>query len=208
MKSIVFPTKIDEIRNLFSLINPVQYAKTRNFGSGAVTHLSPYISRGVVSTRQVYEYILTLGLSGHETGKLIQELAWRDYWQQVWVAKEDQIHTDLKNQQQPISNHQVPSAIINACTGIEAVDHAIRELYKTGYMHNHMRMYVASICCNIANSHWLAPAKWMYAHLLDGDLASNQLSWQWVAGVFSNKKYYANQENINTFFDSSQKNTF
>ncbi len=75
-------------------------------------------------------------------------------------------------------------------------------------MHNHLRMYVASICCNIGNSHWLNPSKWMYANLLDGDLASNQLSWQWVAGAFSNKKYYANQDNINNFFNSEQKKTF
>ena len=71
-----------------------------------------------------------------------------------------------------------------------------------------MRMYIASVCCNISNSHWLHPSKWMYYNLLDGDLASNNLSWQWVAGSFSNKKYYANQENINKFFQSSQKNTF
>lgn len=71
-----------------------------------------------------------------------------------------------------------------------------------------MRMYVASICCNLAHSHWLEPAKWMYAHLLDGDIASNQLSWQWIAGAFSDKKYYANQDNINNFFKNFQKNTF
>lgn len=140
--------------------------------------------------------------------KLIQELAWRDYWQQVWIAKGDAIHTDIKSPQNNASNYALPYAIKNACTGIVAVDNAIKELYRTGYMHNHMRMYVASICCNIAHSHWLVPARWMYAHLLDGDPASNQLSWQWVAGTFSNKKYYANQDNINTYFTSSQKSTF
>ena len=140
--------------------------------------------------------------------KLIQELAWRDYWQQVWVAKKEDIFQDLKNEQKPILNYKIPSAIINAETDIEAVDNAITELYETGYMHNHMRMYVASICCNIANCHWLEPAKWLYSNLLDGDLASNHLSWQWVAGAFANKKYVANQENINRFFDSTQKGTF
>lgn len=140
--------------------------------------------------------------------KLIQELAWRDYWQQVWIAKKNKIFTDLKNLQSPIDNYQIPKAIIRAQTGIDAVDKAICELYESGYMHNHMRMYVASICCNIANCHWLEPAKWLYSHLLDGDLASNHLSWQWIAGAFSNKKYYANQENINNFFDSNQKGTF
>lgn len=156
----------------------------------------------------MYQHIKTLDLPWHNIEKLIQELAWRDYWQQIWIAKKDSIKQDLKNKQTPISNYQIPSAIVNAETGIEAVDKAIDQLYKTGYMHNHMRMYVASICCNIANCHWLEPAKWMYSHLYDGDLASNHLSWQWVAGAFANKKYVANQGNINRFFDSTQKGTF
>ena len=121
-------------------------------------------------------------------------------------VKEDQNYAKLN--ELDLAKWKKEQAIIEAETGIEAVDQAIIELYQTGYMHNHMRMYVASICCNIANSHWLQPAKWMYSHLLDGDLASNQLSWQWIAGSFSNKKYFANQDNINTYFRSTQKGTF
>lgn len=170
--------------------------------------MSPYISRGVISTRQVYRYVKALGLEWYQIEKLVQELAWRDYWQQVWIAKKDEIKTDLKHKQNPINNHEIPAAIVNAETGIEAIDKALETFYSTGYMHNHMRMYIASICCNIAQSHWLVPAKWMYSHLLDGDLASNFLSWQWVAGANSNKKYVANQKNINLFFKSDQKNTF
>jgi deoxyribodipyrimidine photo-lyase len=162
----------------------------------------------VLSTRAVYDYILTLELAWQDSEKLVQELAWRDYWQQVWIAKGDAIYKDLKHPQTPISNFQIPTAIYEANTGITAIDDAIKELYHTGYMHNHMRMYVASICCNVGHSHWMAPAKWMYAHLLDGDCASNQLSWQWVAGTLSGRKYFANQENINRFFNSAQKNTF
>ena len=143
-----------------------------------------------------------------ETEKLVQELAWRDYWQQVWIAKGDAINADLKHPQKQILNYHIPQAIVNASTGITVIDSAIDNLYNTGYMHNHMRMYVASICCNIAKSHWLEPARWMYGNLLDGDVASNQLSWQWVAGAFANKKYFANQDNINHFFRSEQKNTF
>ena len=205
---INFPTDILAIENRIRQIDPVKYSNTRNHKDGAVTHLSPYISRGVISTRQVYQHIQTLDLPWYKTEKLIQELAWRDYWQQVWVAKKENIRQDLKNIQTPISNYQIPKAILEANTGIEEVDIAIKNLYTSGYMHNHMRMYVASICCNIANSHWLEPAKWMYSHLLDGDLASNFLSWQWVSGAFSNKKYYANQNNINNFFKSTQQNTF
>ena len=69
-------------------------------------------------------------------------------------------------------------------------------------------MYVASVACNVAQSHWLTPARWMYYHLLDGDWARNTLSWQWIAGSNANKKYYANQDNINKYFNSSQKQTF
>jgi len=203
-----FPTHINDITELFGLINPKLYSKTRNFKDGAVTKLSPYISRGVISTRQVYEHILSLGRPWSEIEKLVQELAWRDYWQQLWIAKRDAIYSDLKHPQNPILNHEIPEAIVNACTGIHAIDAAINEFYTTGYMHNHMRMYVASVCCNITKSHWFIPSKWMYANLLDGDIASNILSWQWVAGTNSNKKYYANQENVNKYFYSNQKNTF
>lgn len=205
---MTFPTPISAILDRIKKINPRDYASSRNYSDGAVTYLSPYISRGVISTKQIYHHIRALDLPWWQSEKLVQELAWRDYWQQIWIAKGEDINTDLKHTQQGILNHQIPSAVVEADTGIEAVDQAIESLYKTGYMHNHMRMYVASICCNMAHCHWLAPAKWMYSHLLDGDLASNQLSWQWVAGAFSNKKYYANQENINKYFHSKQENTF
>ncbi|MEQ8325314.1 MAG: FAD-binding domain-containing protein [Cytophagales bacterium] len=204
----MFPTAIDEILERISKVDPLKYAQTRNYGDGAVTFLSPYISRGVISTKQVFDHVVTMGLPWEKIEKLVQELAWRDYWQQVWIAKGENIHTDMKSRQRPVSNLEIPDAVIKASTGIEEVDRAINHLYETGYMHNHMRMYVASICCNISYSHWREPSRWMYAHLLDGDLASNQLSWQWVAGTFSKKKYYANQENINKFFHSDQIDTF
>ena len=189
-------------------MNPIKYGATRNFKDGAVTRLSPYISRGVISTKQLYEHIRSLNIEWRKAEKLVQELAWRDYWQQIWIEKKDLIFSDLKKIQEPISNHMIPKAIVEAKTGIEAVDQSIQQLYETGYMHNHMRMYVASICCNIAQCHWAEPSKWLYAHLLDGDLASNNLSWQWVAGSNSNKKYYANQDNINKYFYTQQQKTF
>lgn len=203
-----FPTDMTSILKRIEAIDPIRYGASRNYIDGAVTYLSPYISRGVISTKRVHRHIMSLGLPNNKTEKLVQELAWRDYWQQVWIAKGDAIHTDLKHPQHPLKNYRIPTAVVQAQTGIEAVDKAIKAFYKTGYMHNHMRMYVASICCNIAQSHWHAPAKWMYAHLLDGDLASNHLSWQWVAGTNANKKYFANQENINTYFHSNQQHTF
>ena len=204
----MFPTEIKKIHQRIQQIDPVQYARSRNFSDGAVTHLSPYISRGVISTKQVFDHLLSLDLPWQRIEKLVQELAWRDYWQNIWIAKGDGINEDLKHAQDPVSNHGISDAIVDHSTGINAIDNAIGDLYKTGYMHNHMRMYVASVACNIAQSHWLTPARWMYYHLLDGDWASNTLSWQWVAGSNANKKYYANQDNINKYFNSSQKQTF
>jgi deoxyribodipyrimidine photo-lyase len=69
-------------------------------------------------------------------------------------------------------------------------------------------MYVASLAGNVGRVHWQMPAKWLYYHLLDADWASNTCSWQWVAGAFSNKKYYANQENINRYLGTKQTGTF
>ncbi|MFY0608297.1 MAG: deoxyribodipyrimidine photolyase [Cyclobacteriaceae bacterium] len=203
-----FPTDYQSIVDRMESIDPLGYGATRNFADGAVTRLSPYISRGVISTKQVYQSIISRGFSTQDASRLIQELAWRDYWQQVWIAKGNLIDNDLKQPQEDTNNFQLSQAILKGETGILAVDKAIEEFYDTGYMHNHMRMYVASLACNIAKSHWKLPAQWMYYHLLDADWASNSLSWQWVAGSNSHKKYFANQENINTYFDSDQKDTF
>ena len=205
---VAFDTVYPAILDRLSAIDPVAYKRTRNYVDGAVTRLSPYISRGVISTRQVMQSLLESGAEYGVLEKLLQELAWRDYWQQVWIAKGDDVNGDLKHAQAPVSNHEMPRALQSAQTTIDAMDDAVNELYETGYMHNHMRMYVASTACNIARSHWHVPARWMYYHLLDGDWASNALSWQWVAGSNANKKYYANQENINRFFHSSQTGTF
>ncbi|MGB5498415.1 MAG: FAD-binding domain-containing protein [Maribacter sp.] len=204
----MFPTKYIEIEQRIRGIDPVKYGKTRNFIDGAITYLSPYISRGIISTKHIYSEILKRGYPPETIEKFIQELTWRDYWQQIWIAKGNAINADLKNGQNPISNSSIPQAIVNATTGIEAIDAAITTFYRTGYLHNHLRMYIASIACNIGHSYWKLPAQWMYYHLLDADWASNALSWQWVAGTNSNKKYYANQENINKYCYTKQKRTF
>ncbi|MGB5666548.1 MAG: FAD-binding domain-containing protein [Maribacter sp.] len=204
----IFTTAYKEIKQRINNIDPIKYGKTRNFIDGAVTYLSPYISRGVISTNQIFSEILKRGYHLETIEKFIQELAWRDYWQQIWISKGDAINADLKNRQNPISNTSIPKAIVNARTGIEAIDTAINTFYNTGYLHNHLRMYIASITCNIGYSYWKLPAQWMYYHLLDADWASNALSWQWVAGANSNKKYYANQENINKYCYTHQKDTF
>ena len=203
-----FPTNYSEIINRIDKINPVRYCSSRNYINGAVTYLSPYISRGVISTKLIFEEVLKRGYPLQKIGKFIQELAWRDYWQQVWISKGELINQDLKHPQQPISNTSLSRAISEGKTGIIAIDNAILEFYQTGYIHNHVRMYIAFLACNLGQSHWKKPAQWMYYHLLDADWASNALSWQWVSGANANKKYIANQENINRYCFTRQKNTF
>jgi len=202
-----FPTDLLSIEKRIEEINPIAYGKTRNFLTSAVTRLSPYLSRGVISLSQIQSSILKR-YSAYQSEKLLQELAWREYYQRVWQAKGDLIFSDLKQEQPQTHHFQMPTAIINASTGIQAIDEGISTLYQTGYMHNHLRMYTSMLSCNIGKAHWLQPSQWMYYHLLDGDLASNALSWQWVAGSFSSKKYVANQENINKYTGSKQMNTF
>jgi deoxyribodipyrimidine photo-lyase len=205
---VSFPTNYDSIIERINKINPTQYGKTRNFIDGAVTYLSPYISRGVISVKQVQDSVLAKGYPPAAIEKFLQELAWREYFQRVWQAKGDALFQDIKHPQTDVLHHQMVEAIVNAKTGISAIDQLILEFYESGYLHNHVRMYVANIACNIGKAHWSAPAQWMYYHLLDGDLASNTCSWQWVAGAFSSKKYYCNQENINRYAHSNQINTF
>jgi len=204
----LFPTNYQAILERIDSFDPLVYAKSRNYANGAVSRLSPYISRGVISTRVVYERLLSKGFKLYQMEKFVQELAWRDFWQKQWQYHGVAINHDLKHAQEDVKHRGLPRAIHQANTGIEAIDKAIKELYSTGYMHNHLRMYVASIACNVAQYHWQIPAQWMFAHLLDGDWASNALSWQWVAGRNSNKKYWANQDNINHFCHTDQWKTF
>jgi deoxyribodipyrimidine photo-lyase len=200
-------TTYSEIRALITELDVLKYAKTRNYLHGAVSRLSPYLSRGVITLPEVSSMILARYTTAQAYG-FIFELAWREYFQRVWTQLGDGIYQDIKSPQSQVAHRLMPEAVVSAQTGISAIDAGIATLYHTGYMHNHLRMYIASICCNVGRAHWLAPSRWMYYHLLDHDIASNTLSWQWVAGSFSSKKYYCNQENINKYCGTSDTGTY
>jgi deoxyribodipyrimidine photo-lyase len=205
VKDIQFTTDYLVVLEKINRIDPILYSKTRNYINGAVTYLSPYISRGVISTKTVLTEVLKKGFTIPQIEAFAKELVWRDYFQRV--AQVHDVNSAIKQEQHPIANYGIPLPVMNASTGIKGIDHSIDELIETGYMHNHCRMYLASLVCNIAQSHWLQPARWLYYYLLDGDWASNACSWQWVAGANSSKKYYANQENINKYTNTNQSNT-
>ena len=201
-----FTVDYASILNKIEVINPVKYAHSRNYIDGQVNYLSPYISRGVISTKKVLASLQGKGYSFEQLEPLIQQLCWRDYFQRIAQVKD--INIEIKQVQEQVKHHAIPLSILKAKTGIQAIDQSIETLFESGYMHNHSRLYLAALICNIGKSHWLHPAKWMYYHLLDGDWASNACSWQWVAGANSSKKYYANQENINKYNASKQRNTY
>jgi deoxyribodipyrimidine photo-lyase len=186
---------------------PGKYHATRNYTNGAVTSWSPYISRGLLSPVLVMEQLKSKYHQQEWIG-FMQQMAWREYFQRVWQHQGDLILEDLKSPQTNVLIKQLPLPIQNASTGIQALDKAIAQLYDTGYLHNHLRMYLSMLHSNIFKAAWLPGAKWMYAHLLDHDPAANFLSWQWVAGTFSSKQYIANQENINKYTNSKQVDTF
>jgi deoxyribodipyrimidine photo-lyase len=198
----------DKVQSLLSAIDVKRYGKTRNYVSGSVTELGPYVSRGVISTRVVWAYLLGRGHGFEEMFGLVQQLAWRDFFQRVWQGLGDGINEDIRREQEGVLHRVFPAAIAAGNTGIEGIDTGISRLKETGYMHNHLRMYTAFLTANLAGAHWRLPAQWMYAHLLDGDWGSNALSWQWVSGTFSNKKYIANQENINRYTQTNQRGTY
>ena len=198
----------EKLHALLAGIDAKRYGSTRNFVSGSVTELGPYVSRGVISTRMVWTFLLEQGPTFEEMLGLVQQLAWRDFFQRVWQGLGDGINNDIRRDQEGVIHTVLPAAIAAGSTGINGIDVGIQRLLSSGYMHNHQRMYTAFLTCNLAGAHWKLPAQWMYAHLLDGDWGSNALSWQWVAGTFSNKKYIANQENINRYTNTHQHGTY
>lgn len=212
LPTLDFPTRFEEIWAKVNAVDPIKYGKTRNFIWGAVTYLSPYISRGVISVEDVRSVVMKKVESPWEIEKFLQELAWREYWQRIWLVRGDGIFNSMKRPQPrrrtDFPLNAVPQAVLNSETGIEALDKGIQHLSAAGYMHNHLRMYLASVWCNVGGYSWQEGAKWMYYHLLDGDIASNWLSWQWVCGTNSSKLYFCNQENINKYCGTKDAGTF
>jgi deoxyribodipyrimidine photo-lyase len=197
----------EDILAQIDAIDPKVYAKTRNKHDGAVTKLSPYITRGIITLPEIKERLLQ-NHKKHDCSKLIQELAWREYFQNVWWDKGNDIFEDLRFSRDDWRHEELVRAIIDAETGIDALDTKIKELYETGYMHNHVRMSVASVACNLARAHWFEMGRWLYYHLIDGDPASNFLSWQWVAGTSVNKQYLTSQQVLNACSSEQQHGTW
>lgn len=130
--------------------------------------------------------------------KLLFDLGWREFFRHAWGHRGDGILQSLHPGPLPDAAYDpvLPADIRQARTGVPAIDEAVHTLYATGTLHNHAHMWLASYVVHLRHVHWRAGADWLVAHLLDGDLASNHLSWQWVAGTSSHKPYLFNADNV------------
>jgi deoxyribodipyrimidine photo-lyase len=135
--------------------------------------------------------------------KLINELGWRDYWQRLWIQLGDGIWHDrepLKTGHPPDAYApRLPADLAAAATGLACMDAFAADLMGTGWLHNHARLWLAAYLVHWRRVRWQAGARWFLQHLLDGDPASNNLSWQWVASAFSHKPYLFNRANLERF---------
>jgi deoxyribodipyrimidine photo-lyase len=178
-------------------VRPGDYARSRNAIEGAVTGLSPYITHGLVSLPEVLAGVAVKHPLDAQH-KFVFELGWREYFRHVWAFRGEEIFESLREGMLPEACYAntLPADIRQAATGLPVIDMAVRTLYATGYLHNHARMWLASYVVHVRKVHWRVAADWLYGHLLDGDLASNHLSWQWVAGTGSSKPYLFNADNV------------
>ena len=205
--SVLFPTDLKSIQSRLLRINPIEYAKTRNYINGKVTLISPYLTHGVISTQDVARAVLSR-YNKKDSFTFIFELAWREYLHMVWFNLKNMIEEDIDCEQEGVVNKKMLSSVLNAKTGVESIDNAINNLYKTGYLHNQTKLWIASLVCNIAKTHWKVPSLWLYYNSLDGDIGINTLCWQTAAGTFNGHKYYINQELINKYSEIPQTDTF
>lgn len=180
--------------NKLNQIRAVEYGKSRNYLNGSVTHLSPYLRHGCITLEETVNFVQAhFGLKAE---KLLFELAWREYWRNVWYANGEQILHDLAAPKVQLGFNPLPEELKTANTGLPCMDAFIQALNEKGYLHNHARMWLASYLVHWRNTDWRQAADWMHHLLLDGDYASNHLSWQWVASTFSSKPYFFNKENL------------
>ncbi len=184
-------------------VDPGKYSSTRNFLNGAVTRLSPYLRYGVLSLAEVRDVVLAKVRHQEDAVKLVNELGWRDYWQRLYAELGNSIWQDQEPYKTGYTASQysetMPEDIINGTTGLVCIDSFSRELQETGYLHNHQRMWMAAYLVHWRKVRWQAGSRWFLEHLLDGDPASNNLSWQWVASTFSHKAYFFNRENLERY---------
>ena len=200
------PAAIKKLNN-FLEIGLFNYSKLRNFDFGPykrsnLSCLSPYITHGIMNEIEVIRQVLKK-FSFSKSEKFIQEIFWRIYWK-GWLELRPNVWSDyledLSILRQEYHNKKNYLEAIKGITKIECFNTWVEELKNYNYLHNHVRMWFASIWIFTLNLPWQLGAEFFMKYLFDGDAASNTLGWRWVAGVQTKgKNYVASEWNIKKF---------
>ena len=200
--------------NKFVEQNLIEYSRLRNFDYGPnnrsnISCLSPYITHGVISEFEIIKKSLSK-FSFSKNEKFIQEVLWRTYWK-GWLELRPNVWTDYLNELKKIreefkDNTKYKNAI-EGNTNIECFNEWVNELKENNYLHNHARMWFASIWIFTLDLPWQLGAEFFMKHLFDGDAAANTLGWRWVAGIQTQgKNYLASEWNIKKFTNNRFNN--
>ena len=199
----------DALKKLDDFIekNLLEYTKLRNFDFGIQNRkntscLSPYVTHGVINEVEIINKVLKKHLFS-KSEKFIQEVLWRIYWK-GWLELRPGVWADylmsVKTHREKYKTNKNYLNAIEGNTNIQCFDDWVKELKETNYLHNHARMWFASIWIFTLDLPWELGAEFFLKHLYDGDAASNTLGWRWVAGIQTPGKHYlASEWNIKKF---------
>ena len=181
------------------------YAARRNFDYGPAKRDNVSVLSKFISHRVLFEYdVAQRALAQHPpevVDKFIQEVFWRIYWK-GWLEHRPAVWSDYVAFDHDTTPKQLFQQAVTGKTGIDCFDYWSAELQNTNYLHNHARMWFASIWIFTLGLPWQSGAKFFMQHLFDGDAASNTLGWRWVAGIQTiGKHYVARASNIEQFTD-------
>ena len=204
---------VDQLNNFIEQ-NLTDYSKLRNFDFGPdnrsnISCLSPYITHGIINELEVINKSLKK-FSFAKNEKFIQEVLWRVYWK-GWLELRPNVWSDylieLGKVKDEFKNNQSYLDAIEGKTNVDCFNQWVIELKENNYLHNHTRMWFASIWIFTLELPWQLGAEFFMQHLYDGDAASNTLGWRWVAGIQTQGKHYlASEWNINKFTNNRFKN--
>ena len=206
--------KAIEKLNNFIEKNLSEYSKLRNFDFGPdnrtnISCLSPYVTHGIINEKEIIQKSLSK-FSFSKNEKFIQEVLWRTYWK-GWLELRPNVWSDylieLNKIKEEFKNNQNYLCAVKGKTNIECFNTWVNELKENNYLHNHTRMWFASIWIFTLELPWQLGAEFFMKYLYDGDAASNTLGWRWVAGVQTQGKHYlASEWNIKKFTNNRFKN--
>ena len=204
-------TREQALQDLENYINKdiVNYSTQRNFDFGPskrnnVSCLSPYISHRLITEYEVAKKVLSK-FPYQKVEKYIQEIFWRVYWK-GWLELRPQVWTDFIEDLKGIEEDKNYQIAVSGKTEIQCFNDWVNELKENNYLHNHTRMWFASIWIFTLNLPWQKGAEFFMKYLYDGDAASNTLSWRWVAGLQTKGKHYVAQGwNIAKFTNNKYK---